>query len=292
MSSYLSKADGVVDARGRVVVTTLRLVCRLAVIAAFVGATLILPAATGAFAGPADTSLRASTSMEADLRASFGWMLSKTASPTSLSLATGESGTVDYTVGATKGTAVLSTTLEGDICVTNTGAVPTQGLSISVRITKPPEKAVLASTDVSVAGHPVLSPGETHCYAYSVDLSDGVVPGATYKSTATVSIENKSGRGGPAEPSATVTLPTTPSTVDNESITVVDTNGSNWLFSEFGAETYSQEFTCDQDGGTHTNTVATAGFISTQATPTPQAQSATVTVVCPSPGLSVTKEAD
>lgn len=252
-----------------------------------------------ALVGPAsatvgDTSLAATKTMSSNLTSTYGWTLSKTAVPTMLTLDAGESGSVEYAVGATKSPAAQqSATFTGEICVTNTGAAPTQGLQIVDRVSKLPKKSVIASTVVDVSAHPVLAPAEQWCYPYRIDLSPGqVVPGATYKDTAAVTITNKSGRPSGPSPSATTVLPTSASTPDNDEITVVDINGSTFTFSESGTRTYSQSFECDADAGTHTNTVSTQGFATTATVPAPAPASATVTVACSTSDVTVVKTAD
>ncbi len=272
-----------------------------------IGSRWVLPMAAAtatallslALVGPAHaavggTSLAATKTMSSDLANTYGWTLSKTAVPTTLTLDAGESGSVEYTVGATKSpSAQQSATFSGEICVTNTGSVATQGLQIVDRVSKLPKKSVIASTIVDVSAHPVLAPAEQWCYPYRIDLGPGaVVPGATYKDTAAVTITNKSGRGSGPSPSATTVLPMSASTPDNDEITVVDTNGSTFTFSASGTRTYAQSFECDADAGTHTNTVSTQGFVSTATVSTPAPASATVTVACPTSDVTVVKTAD
>lgn len=250
-----------------------------------------------ALVGPADaavgdTSLSVTKTMSSQLVRTFGWTLSKSAAPSTLTLDAGESATVEYTVGAARSTAVMSATFTGEICVTNTGAAATQGLQIIDTLSKPPKKAVIASTVVDVSGHPVLAPAERHCYPYLIDLATGVVPGTTYKDTAKVTITNKAGRASGASPSATAVLPASASVVNNAAITVADTNGSTFTFSASGSQTYTQTFECGADAGTHTNTVSAEGFVSTATVDTPAPVSATVTVVCRSSDVGVVKTAD
>jgi hypothetical protein len=76
-------------------------------------------------------------------------------------------------------------------------------------------------------------------------------------------------------------LPATPDSVVNGTITVIDTNGSSWAFSDSGSVTYAETFACDsdQDPGSHPN-VATI-------LETGQSASASVWVNCelpPDPG--------
>ena len=169
------------------------------VAAAIAALMVVTQAAAVALAAPPGTSLTATKTTTGHLVQTYPWTLSKSVDPSELTLSSGESGDVTYTIGATKGTAVQSAFFDGEICVTNTGAVATQGLAITDFISKPPSKQVLASSSVDVSAMPILDPGQTYCYPYRVDLFTSVVPGATYKDTATVTIANKAGKGsGPA----------------------------------------------------------------------------------------------
>ena len=261
--------------------------------------SVVLSSALLGFAGvvPAQsavggTSISASKTMTAHLVSSHAWTLTKSASPSSLTLDAGQSGDVSYTVGATRSPATLSAYVDGQVCVGNTGSVATQGLQIVDRVSKPPKKNVIASAPVDVSANPVLSPGESHCYPYRVDILSSVTPGATYKDTATVSITNKSGKGSGPSPSATTTMPTTVGSVNNTTLTVADTNGSTFTFTSSSSVGYSQSFTCPADEGTQTNTVSAVGFESGGGVSAPAPASATVTVACPTPDLDLTKVAD
>ena len=113
--------------------------------------------------------------------------------------------------------------VKGKTCVTNGGAVATDGLAITQEINVNPDKAVVASAAVDLASNPLLAPGQTACYDYAVKLPSAKA-GATYKSTAKVTITNHSGSLGTPKgpsPSATAVMPGAPTLVDDE-ITVTD----------------------------------------------------------------------
>ncbi len=176
----------------------------------------------------------------------YGWTIDKSAAPDTWELFAGDSGTSQYTITVTKDDGASEAYLEGEVYVTNGGAVATENLEINTDLFKtggqnPP---VLNTVTVDVSGNPVLDPGETGVYAYNISIPTPV-PGATYKVTAHITITNHSGSLGELfgpSPSATTTLPATP-TIINDTINVDDTNGGSWEFSDSGAVTYDATFT-------------------------------------------------
>ncbi|HMA40773.1 MAG TPA: hypothetical protein VKP10_11885 [Gemmatimonadales bacterium] len=232
--------------------------------------------------GQAGTTLTASKTATAHYTRTFPWTITKSVDPATLDLFRGDAGTSEYTVSVTKGAGVDAAWLDGQICVTNGGAVATENLAIVDRLSKPSGDE-LASVNVNVSANPVLDPGETGCYDYRVDIpSSDVTVGATYKNTADITITNHSGHLGTPfgpNPSATAVLPAV--TLINNNINVDDTNGGSWAFSASGSATYNKTFTCDADEGAHNNTATIRE--------TGQSDGASVTVNCYA--LSVTKDA-
>lgn len=229
------------------------------------------------------TTLSATKTAAAHYTRTFPWTISKSATPTTLNLFRGDAGTSEYTISVTKGAGVDAAWLDGEICVTNGGAVATENLTIVDQLSKNPSSTVIASVNVDVSSNPVLDPGEEGCYDYRVDIpSSAVTAGATYKNTADVSITNHSGHLGTQfgpNPSATAVLPAV--TLINDNINVDDTNGGSWPFSASGSQTYNKTFTCDADKGAHNNTATIRE--------TGQSDNASVTVNCYA--LGVTKDA-
>ena len=123
-------------------------------------------------------------------------------------------------------TVTSSTGVRGEVCVTNGGDRPTEGLTIldvvQRRVGGSYEDYV--SSPVDVSANPVLDPGESHCYPYEISLAGS--PAGQYRNTARVTITNHSGwLGTPFGPAfngggvkADFTLPSTTSnvTVDAE----------------------------------------------------------------------------
>lgn len=113
---------------------------------------------------------------------------------------------VDYQIAVTKtiGAEYSVAGVRGDVCVTNGGSVPTQGLAIVdvVQVkTGSGQFQDYASKPVDVSSKPVLAAGETKCYPYEVTFTP--VKDADYRNTARVTITNHSGHlGEPFGPGA------------------------------------------------------------------------------------------
>lgn len=107
----------------------------------------------------------------------------------------GSSASVSYAVTTTKSSSgAIGAWLDGQVCVTDTGSVATQGLLISDQVTKPPSKSVIATVAVDVSAMPVLAAGASWCYPFRVSVpAASLVAGATYKESAPVTITNHNG---------------------------------------------------------------------------------------------------
>ena len=226
----------------------------------------------------ATTPLEASKTATGHWTRTFEWTIDKSVTPDAHALQTGESGTSTYTVAVTKSGGTDAIWVDGEVCVTNNGAVPTEGLTISDRIVAVIEggSQTIVSDNLDVSENPVLDPGESHCYAYSFPI-EPVEEALIYRNDARVTITNDPREPGtPLGPSAEAefSLPDAP-TLINDTINVNDTNGLSWPFSDSGSQSYARTFTCDEDAGTHDNTATIVE--------TGQSDSATVTVTCTPP---------
>lgn len=247
----------------------------LVALAVLVGAAVAVPIASAT--GP----LEASKTATAKWTKTFEWTIEKTVSPDSWDLETGQSGTSTYTVKVTKSLASEEILVEGQVCVKNVGLVPTENLTILDRLQAivGGDTITLASVPLDMSLNPVLDPGESQCYPYSIPLTP--VPGATYVNNARVTITNdpRFEPGDPNGPNEKVefSLPLEPTTV-NASVNVDDTNGMSWLFNDTGQVSYTKTFRCDEDEGAHVNTATIRE--------TGQSDDAKVTVTCtpPPPG--------
>lgn len=229
----------------------------------------------------ATTELPASKTATGHWEQTYEWTIEKTVTPDVHNLETGQSGTSTYTVALTKILASESIWVDGEVCVKNIGTTASTNLAISDRI-----QALDASDNViffgpivsvDVSSNPVLDPGESACYPYSIPFTP-VAGAASYRNRAFVHAE-----GVESFPEAVpFTLPATP-TVVNGSVNVTDTNGMSWPFSDSGSVSYTKTFTCDEDKGEHDNTATIVE--------TGQSDSAKVTVNCvppPDPGCTLT----
>jgi hypothetical protein len=240
-------------------------------------------AAIGAPTASATTPLSASKTAEGHWERTFTWTIEKSVTPDSWLLRTGDSGTSTYTVNVTKSTGTDSVWVDGEVCVTNNGGVPTENLKIAERVRAflPDGEKIIVVDTIDVSGNPVLDPGESDCYPYSFAITP--VPGATgYENRARVTITNDPREPGtPLGPTVEVpfTIPASP-TLINDSINVDDTNGESWPFSASGSVSYDRTFTCDEDAGEHVNTATIRE--------TGQSDDAKVTVTCTPPGAGCT----
>jgi len=261
------------------------------VAATFVLALLTMLVGSAGAQGQSGTTLSATVDVTPHWTITYGWMIDKAVTPDTLNMFRGDSGTSQYTITVTKDSGTEAAWVDGQVCVTNGGAVDTENLAIAAVLQDGygPPNDFLTSAAVDVSGYPVIPAGGSHCYAYHVNIpiTGGAFPqphaGGTYKVTADVTITNHSGHlGEPFGPSPSETAVFPPSaTLVNDSINVDDTNGSSWAFNASGSVNYTKTFTCDGDAGTHGNTATIFE--------TGQSDGASVTVNCYA--LEVTKDA-
>lgn len=230
------------------------------------------------------TTVTADATARGQWKQNFKWTITKTVTPASWQLMRGDSGTSMFTVAVTKQPSTEISWIDGQVCVTNTGAEATQGLSIVVTLLGGPSfSQVIGVQNVPLGANAVIEAGDTGCFEYKVDLpASARVPGGSYQISATVGISNLVGSVGTlAGPTvgAVTTLSSTPLLL-NDSVTVDDSNGMTWVFNGSGSQTYPKTFTCDQGNSTYKNraTIRQTG----------QFSEASVTVTCSS--LKVRKD--
>jgi hypothetical protein len=252
---------------------------------------MLVPATTAIADGQAGTTLTATVDVTPHWTITYGWTIDKSVTPDTWNLFVGDSGTSNYTITVTKDSGSEEAWVDGQVCVTNGGAVATENLVITAVLQDGygSPNDFLTSASVDVSGNPVLDPGETGCYDYHVDIpiTGGAFPqphaGGTYKVTADVTITNHSGHLGELfgpSPSATTVFIASPIVV-NDTINVDDTNGGSWAFNASGSVSYEKTFDC-YDEGTNKNTATIRE--------TGQFDSASVIVNCY--GLEVSKTAE
>jgi len=233
-------------------------------------------------------ALQQATTISADSMTAEGllteacpWTLEKTAASSELSLFREDVGTSKFTVTATRGDPFDVYSVAGQACATNTGADPTEGLTITVKV----QASVSGGTFEDITGASVtiepeaqLGPAEVACYDYEVPFDP--VTDATYRSVAQFTITNLSGTA-PDPLNAAFDAPTSYTGQLNASVNVQDSGGQSWTFDGTGTQEYEGTFTCDDDVGDNDNTATIVE--------TGDEASATVAVVCYA--LDVTKTA-
>ena len=232
----------------------------------------------------ATSPINAYKTADAHWKRTFEWTIEKTVSPASWNLLTGQSGTSTYTVSVTKSGPKDSIYVDGKVCVENVSQTPTENLKVVDRLQAlvGDDVITLASVPLDMTINPVLDPGESQCYPYSIPFEP--VAGATYRNNARVTVTNDPRNPGEEMgPNEKVDFTLPDPKVVNGSINVDDTNGMSWQFSGSGSETYTKTFTCDRDAGKHANTATIRE--------TGQSDDASVTVTCtpPDEGCSLTQ---
>jgi len=218
-----------------------------------------------------DIELQVSKTASTSYTRTYSWSIDKSVSPAALDMFSGDSGSVDYTVAATRSEADSDWAVSGQITITNPdpdNAATITGVSDVV------SGAGAAAVSCGVSFPYQLAAGGTLVCSYSKALSDG----SDRTNTATASTSGDIG-GGSGTAAVQFGAPTT--IAGHPAVTVADSNGSSWSFSGSGTVGYSRTFTCDADQGAHGNTAT--------ITETGQSDSASVQVNCYS--LTVAKDA-
>lgn len=232
------------------------------------------------------TTITADKTAEGKLTKTFPWTLEKTVAPAALELFRGDSGTVEFTVTATRSDSVAVFSVAGQVCVQNTGSDPTENLTIEDKV----QYAVsggsyqdLTGASVTITPQTQIAGGGSECYPYEIPFD--TVADATYRNVANVTITNLQGNEGtPSGPEVILdfTIPTDYTHEANREVNVEDTNGGTWVFSDTGTQTYEFLYTCDDNSGDNVNTA--------KIVETGQEAQATVGVTCYA--LDVAKTAD
>jgi hypothetical protein len=236
-------------------------------------------------AAHATSPVSAYKTAEAHWARTFEWTIEKSVSPDSWNLEAGQSGPSTYTVKVTKSPALDTIWVDGEVCVENVWPTPTENLKVVDRLQALVGDAVitLASVPLDMSLNPVLDPGESQCYPYSIPFEP--VAGAAYRNNARVTVTNDPRNPGEEMgPNEKVDFTLPDPTVVNGSVNVDDTNGLSWLFADSGTQTYTRTFRCGEDEGTHDNTATIRE--------TGQSDDARVTVTCkppPEPGCTLTQ---
>ncbi|MBI3537144.1 MAG: hypothetical protein HY070_06275, partial [Chloroflexi bacterium] len=219
-------------------------------------------------------ALRVTKDANTRLTRTFGWTINKTASPTSLDMFRGDSGSAQYNVSVTKDNGTDSNyAVLGVIRVNNPAPIPAKVNTVADVISG----GVPGSVSCDSALPATIAAGGTLTCAYSAALPDAT----TRTNTATATLQNSPSGTTDFSGNASVDFSSAIVTKANDSINVDDTNGQSWAFSASGSQTYSKTFSCDADAGRKNNTATIRE--------TNQSSSASVNVNCYA--LNVTKDA-
>jgi hypothetical protein len=145
--------------------------------------------------GQAGTTLSARITAEGFWYRDYDWTIEKTGSVNELTLYVGETATVDYTVVVTASMEEFAG-VKGQICVTNGGDRPTEGLKLSpfVEYNDGGFKTLEDATTTIIPSEQ-LAAKATGCYDYEIPFTP--VPGVTtYRVSSNVTITNHSGQLG------------------------------------------------------------------------------------------------
>jgi len=208
---------------------------------------------------------------ETSFTRTYDWNISKSVSPASWALFTGDSGTSTYTVAVTKtGFTDSGWAISGTITIENNTPFAATITSVADAISG----IGAVKVDCGVSFPYALAAGDSLQCSYVTALPDG----SDRTNTASVTTTGTVG-GGSGEAAVAFSEPTTEV---NASVNVNDSNGMSWTFAASGFQTYRRAFTCDGDEGVANNTAIIVE--------TGQSSSASVSVSCYD--LDVTKDAD
>ncbi len=206
---------------------------------------------------------------ETSFTRTFSWTVDKSVTPETWDLFTGDSGTSRYIVTAEKtGFTDGDWAVSGLITVSNTTPFDASIDSVTDEVSG----GIIVAVDCGVSFPYTLPAGSSLTCTYSSPLPDG----SDRVNTATVTTSD----GVAGDTHSTDVIFGEPTTVVNDTVTVVDTNGLSWTFGDTGSVSYERTFACSGDQGAHFN-VATI-------VETGQSDDASVTVNCYE--LQVTKD--
>jgi len=193
-----------------------------------------------------DYEVRVTKDAHTSFTRTYLWDLDKSVTPELWTLFTGDSGTSLYTLGVSRtGFMDSAWAVAGTISIYN----PSPSAATLTGVADVVSPGIAAAVDCGVSFPHSLAGGDTLTCSYQTALPDS--DSRTNTATATTSGMVGSGSG-----SAAVTFGA-PTTEVNATITVADSNGGSWNFSDSGSVSYSRTFRCDADQGVHPNTAPT-----------------------------------
>ena len=148
-------------------------------------------------AGPRGTTLTGEKSASVTIteEARYPWTIEKSMLPGQLPVAIpqGQSATLPFVINVIRGTLVIERTsgsITGEICLTNSGPVGTQGLFLTDQLEENIDGSwVAVGTPVTVPVSGELAPGSTRCHPYTLTGLE-LNPAGQYRNHAIASIDN------------------------------------------------------------------------------------------------------
>ncbi|MBE0591876.1 MAG: hypothetical protein IH616_05690 [Gemmatimonadales bacterium] len=225
----------------------------------------------GSAQGP--TTVSATKTAAGLLTKTFPWTIEKAAAVETLDLFRGDQAAVTFTVTLARGDSVNVSAVAGEVCVTNPGAHPTEGLTITDKVqyhTGDGNFQDLSGATVTITPEQQVEAGATECFPYEIPVTPQT--NGVYQNVASISITNLEEGAEPASATAPFTLPDTLTGERNRAVNVQDSSGQSWAFEDSGSQTYDIPFVCDDHAGANENVVTIVE--------TGQTAAATVTVNC------------
>jgi len=187
-------------------------------------AMLVLTAGNALAQGQSGTTLIAEKTAAGYWERSYDWTVLKTATPLELTFGPSPQ-TITYQITATRLAPTDVYGVQGQVCVTNGGAVTTENLKIVDRVQY--KTGAGAFQDLPGASQTILpaqlAPGQSNCYGYQIPFTP--VAGAIYRNAVKVTITNHSGHLGKEwgpEPKADFSLPGSPTLIIDANASVAD----------------------------------------------------------------------
>ena len=163
---------------------------------------LIIPAvASGASQAGTTLKVKLTATPSFTNETTYDWSITKTANPTSITLAQGEFGSVAYTITATRGEPMTSaiSRVTGQICVKNDGDKATEGLMLQPQVQyKDGGYKDLAGATITIEPSEQIPSKTEQCYDYSITFTP-VAGVKDYRVVSNVTITNHSGSLGTPE---------------------------------------------------------------------------------------------
>ena len=221
-----------------------------------------------------DFEVKVSKTATTSFTRTWNWDIKKSALPSTLDLFKGDAGSTTWTIDVTRTGYVDSDwAVMGDITITNPAPVAATVTSVIDQMSDGATAAVVCPENLVIP-----SMGSLVC-TYSAGLSSGAerINTATV-ATARVTTSDVGGGSGTAN-----VIFTDPTTKVNETVTVSDRD-YQWKFAGTGSQSFTEQFTCNNDAGSHTNTAV--------INQTGQSAAAEATVNCYELSVSKTAKTD